>query len=209
MKRLNKCIRVGILLIAVALTACGGAEATPTQNVEALYTSIAETALAYTTQTALALPATPTASATPEFTNTPLVTDTPTATNTPFNLPAPSTATQAACDNSVFLTDVTIPDGSEIAAGSVFVKTWRVRNLGLCTWDEDYYLAFGWGGIDTNWSTVAPILFGNTIVPGEEMEISVTLKAPTVAGNYGATFRLFNDRNYTFGDWLGVYIRVP
>lgn len=37
-------------------------------------------------------------------------------------------------DVSEFIADVTVPDGSEVRAGSTFVKTWELRNAGTVAW---------------------------------------------------------------------------
>ncbi len=34
--------------------------------------------------------------------------------------------------------DVTIPDGAPVTPGQEFVKTWKIKNTGICTWDEGY-----------------------------------------------------------------------
>lgn len=41
-----------------------------------------------------------------------------------------------------FEADVDTPDGSVIAAGTPFTKTWRVRNAGTSAWSAGYALAF-------------------------------------------------------------------
>src|SRR6478609_8802676 len=51
----------------------------------------------------------------------------PTITNTPE-------PTQA-CDSAEFMDDVTIPDGTIVKTGETFIKTWRFKNIGTCTWD--------------------------------------------------------------------------
>ena len=37
---------------------------------------------------------------------------------------------------------MTIPDNARIPPGTFFTKTWRIRNIGYCTWTEDYALVF-------------------------------------------------------------------
>ena len=52
------------------------------------------------------------------------------------------------CNNSVFVADVTIPDGTIFQdsnekgsrPGNDFQKIWRVQNTGTCKWDEGYSL---------------------------------------------------------------------
>jgi transcriptional regulator with XRE-family HTH domain len=38
-------------------------------------------------------------------------------------------------DRSTFIADVTIPDGTVVAAGARFTKTWEVQNVGTVAWD--------------------------------------------------------------------------
>jgi transcriptional regulator with XRE-family HTH domain len=38
-------------------------------------------------------------------------------------------------DKSIFLADVTIPDGTVVLAGSTFTKTWEVQNMGTVAWE--------------------------------------------------------------------------
>lgn len=38
--------------------------------------------------------------------------------------------------DALYLHDVTYPDGSEVAPGTEFVKTWRVANTGVEPWNE-------------------------------------------------------------------------
>ena len=48
-----------------------------------------------------------------------------------------------AVDKAVFVSDVTIPDGDVVAAGTTISKTWRIRgNGGSSSWSAGYTLAF-------------------------------------------------------------------
>ena len=159
MSRLGKAIWFWSALLLLATSACG--KGTPVSP-GAIYTQAAETVVVQLTATALAAPPTPT------VTNTPLVSGTPQVTNTPLLSPTPLPgtpsatllgfatlpgSTQTSCDNFQFVTDVTYPDGMSGSGGSSFVKTWRVTNLGPCTWNKNYHLVFGWGGKGTNWNS--------------------------------------------------------
>lgn len=209
------------LVTALLLVACGGggAPATPTLDIQAFYTRVAQTAYAHMTQTALAAPVTPTDTPTPTITLTPRPTNTPLITNTPEGMPSPtplnvgggSVGGGEAYDDAVYVADVTIPDGSAISPGATFVKTWRVRNTGVSTWTANYRVVYGWAS--DNWKDIkgkppAPSRIGTSVPPGEEVEVSVTLKAPVESGYFQAVFRLQNDRGYNFGEWLTVVIKV-
>ena len=50
--------------------------------------------------------------------------------------------TTSSCDIGNFVKDVTIPDGTAVAAGAKFTKTWEIKNAGTCTWNENYVVIF-------------------------------------------------------------------
>ncbi len=218
MKQYTKKIWLLTVILLVALSACGGnATQVPTQDPNLVMTQLWQTVEVAQTQTALAVPPTETPTntleptATLEMTNTPLITDTPipgVATNTPFSLPTSANTSEAGCDNASFVADVTIPDGTVVTDDTDFVKTWKVKNEGPCTWDQDYRLVWGWGGEGTNWNTEAAVYFPAVVKPGETMEISVTLHAPDQPDNYAGVFRLQNDKGFNFGPTLTVVIEV-
>ncbi|MBM3152675.1 MAG: hypothetical protein FJZ96_10845 [Chloroflexi bacterium] len=213
MKHLIKSIAMFLLLLPLLATGCG--TATPTEDPAAIYTQSAMTVQARLTETALAAPATftptitPAITDTPRPTNTPLITDTPAATNTPFLYPTLPANTLDPCDDSRWVADIGVQDGDKIPAGSTFLKTWRVKNTGDCTWTTAYQLIYGWGGEGTNWNAVQPVNFTAEVVPGGQLDVSVVLTAPSAAGYYGAFFRLRNANGYPFGEFLSLYIQVP
>ena len=53
-------------------------------------------------------------------------------------------AMAAGCDSAQFVSDLSIPDGSSVAPGAAFTKTWRLLNNGTCTWGPSYNLV--WAG---------------------------------------------------------------
>jgi hypothetical protein len=217
MSRVDKTIWLWTALLLLATSACGKGTPAPTPvSPEVIFTQAAQTVVAQLTETALAVPpiqaatATPLVGGTAQATNTPLLSPTPlpgTPSATPLGFATLPAATQASCDNFQFVTDVTYPDGAQVPAGSSFVKTWRVTNRGPCSWTKSYHLVFGWGGVGTNWSSVSAVAFPGVINPGDNMEISVTLTAPTKAGSYSAAFRLQNAKGYNFAP-LSVYLTV-
>ncbi|PIU90073.1 MAG: hypothetical protein COS63_04110, partial [Anaerolineae bacterium CG06_land_8_20_14_3_00_57_67] len=46
------------------------------------------------------------------------------------------------CDWAQFVADITVPDGASFAPGAAFTKTWRLKNIGTCTWTTSYALVF-------------------------------------------------------------------
>lgn len=90
------------------------------------------------------------------------------------------------CDLAQFMSE-TIPDGTNFNAGDAFTKTWRLKNIGNCTW-SGYALVFESGEA---MSGVSPIAIG-TINPGQEVDLSVNLKAPAANGTYRGYWRVRN-----------------
>jgi len=112
------------------------------------------------------------------------LTPTPTAPGTVLPRPADCT------DKAVLMQDVTILDGTRMKRGESFTKTWRLKNLGSCPWDASYNLVFlageplGVGAPDSVALTVT--------LPGETVDISVDLVAPSTDGMYTGIYELRN-----------------
>jgi len=107
-----------------------------------------------------------------------------------------------------YIADVTIPDGYVAAHGEVMKKTWRIQNVGPCIWTQDYKLIFGWGGQGTNWNTTQPVPLSKVVNPGESIEITVELSAPSTAGEFVAAFKLQNDKGINFPPGQQVTIDI-
>jgi hypothetical protein len=222
LKQLKKISGLMTAISLLTLAACGGgAVATATVDTAPIYTEIASTALALQTQTALSKPTatnTPQVSPTQPITNPPLITDTPSSIDTPLpGTPSATTAasktplkttSQASCDNMQGVADVTIPDGYIASPGELMYKTWSIKNLGPCVWNKDYALAFAYGGSGTNWDTAKPVNLKSTVQPGEIVEITISLEAPAKKGEYGAYFRMENDKGFFFGNVVWISIQV-
>ena len=122
---------------------------------------------------------------------------TPTVTGTPPTATATSSATSIpnACDRAQFVADVTVPDGTSYAPGIGFTKTWRLKNIGTCTW-TNYSLMFDsgekMGGPDS-------ALIPTTVAPGQTVDITVQLTSPTTAGTYRGYWKLKNNTGVPFG----------
>lgn len=97
---------------------------------------------------------------------------------TPVAIP---TATTIPCtDNGAFIADVTIPDKTIVAPGASLIKTWRVKNIGTCTWTTVYSLVFlGGDQMQAN-----PVFLPRDVVPGQTVDVSIQLTAPQDAGLY-------------------------
>ncbi|MFL7867559.1 MAG: NBR1-Ig-like domain-containing protein [Anaerolineales bacterium] len=193
------------LALASLLYACGpSAPVAPTIDVDAIHTAAAETVIAEFTQTARAVPPTSAATATAAVTTAPVATLEPTATAISTNNPFESTPTEIPCDDAIWVADITVPDGTEMTPGQDFVKTWKVRNTGSCTWGTGYSAIFAYG---EKMSGVAEPMT-SAVAPGEEVEISVRFKAPDNAGEYSTYWRLANASSIPFGENIFMLIVV-
>ena len=95
-----------------------------------------------------------------------------------------------------FVSDVTIPDGSYIAPGAAFTKTWRIRNNGTTTWTTNYRLVFVSG---TQMSAQNSVNLPYNVGPGQTVDISVQMTAPTTSGSYKSSWMLVNESGTQFG----------
>jgi hypothetical protein len=164
-------------------------------DIHALQTAAVQTVIANVTQTALAQP-----------TSTPVPPTETLAPPTPTETPTPAvTATAQQCDNSAWISDVSVPDGTHMVAGQEFIKTWKVKNTGTCTWTTGYRIVFSYGEKMSG----LPTPLSAEVAPGTEVELSVNLKAPLKNGNFFANWRLANNNGYAFGEGLTVAITVP
>lgn len=194
-----------LLVIAGLLSACGPTVSTgPTLDVSSIHTAAAETVMAEFTKTAQAIPPTSVATATESPTRTSVETLGPTETTVPTNDPFKTTPTGITCDDAVWVSDVTVQDGTEMSPGQDFVKTWKVKNSGSCIWDTGYSVIFAYG---EKMSGIAEPL-SSAVGPNEEIEISVRFKAPSETGQFSSTWRMANASNSPFGQNFYVLIVV-
>jgi hypothetical protein len=117
------------------------------------------------------------------------------ATATPSGaIPAP-TAT-VACNWAAFVSDVTVPDDTVMQPGQQFTKTWRLQNIGSCTWDSSYSVVFAGGD---NLGAPAQQSIGATVAPGNTVDISLAMTAPQSTGSYTSYYKLRSGSGVIFG----------
>lgn len=207
MKTRYAAILLPVLIVLAWLTACSPSPS-PTPNEEA--TSLAKTlSVIQSTQVYLvtrAFAATATALVPPTLTATPLVpTSTPTPvpptpTPTPTPTPVPPTQTPSPtpipCDWAQFMADVSIKDGDRVFTNTAFTKTWRLMNVGTCTWTAGYALVFVSG---SQMGGPEVVYLPGTVRPGQTIDLSVDLRAPAQEGFYTGNWELRNADNVLFG----------
>ncbi len=105
----------------------------------------------------------------------------------------------ASCDRAQFVSDVTVPDGTTFAPGATFNKTWRMKNVGTCTWSTSYTLVF-----DTGEKMGGPdsVNLPKSVAPGQTVDVTVSLKAPNSAGTFRGYWKFANASGVRFG--IGV-----
>ena len=182
-------------LLALILAACAPATpVVPTPDVLAVRTSAAYTVVAEITLTAAAFtptPQPPSATSTPEPPPTATATQVFTTDPTQAALGTPASL----CDNYVYVADVTIVDGTAMTAGQDFVKTWKIKNTGDCTWGDGYGLIYSYGEKMSG----EAVPFGTVVAPGQEIDVSVNFKAPDKIGEYVSSWQMANPQGLSFG----------
>jgi len=174
-------VTIFFVLVFLGLSGCNLPRATA-QPPDSIFTQAAQTVQAQLTLDSLLTPEPMTPDPSVFETPTP---DLPTATLSPTVVPSATPL----CDLARFVTDVTIPDGMEMLPGQTFIKTWRLRNMGTCTWTGAYQLIFDQGEIMSG-----PVSqpFAGDVPPGREVDISVALKSPENPGTYRGYWRIRN-----------------
>jgi hypothetical protein len=186
------------LLISLLLSSClpspvNAAQLTPkASTAEAAIIQTVVGNFAQQTATAPTNTATPTPTETPTGSLTPTLTSTPTNTST-IQLPV---APSIPCYSAAFIEDLTIPDGTQITAGTDFTKTWRLQNTGSCVWTTDYQVLFDNGDLLGGPSSFT---LPNFVNPGQTVDISVNLTAPHNTGTYEGFWKLEAPNGTIFG----------
>ena len=168
-----------IFIAAILLSACGAqAPEEATEAIDAAVDSATETSV----------PATKTE----EPTSTPVSEDISTPTLEPTLIPTatlPPPENAADCTNeAVFVSDITVPDYSDLNIGEAFTKTWEIRNTGTCIWWSGYTLSHY---SESSFSAPESVPLPHTNA-GETAIISIDLIAPDVAGTYQGNFVIKN-----------------
>ncbi len=156
------------------------------------------TAAALTVQAQLATAAPATAT----FTPVPFPTIPPVVTTVPPTNTVPAATATSSCDVAQFVTDVTIPDNTVVASGDTFTKTWRLKNTGTCSWTPSYAVVFV-SGAQMNGPAVQA-LAGN-VNPGQTVDVTVNLTAPTANGTYTGHWALRNAAGVLFSKF---YVQI-
>jgi hypothetical protein len=195
-----------IIVVGMAMMACSLLSPDQNQNdIQSASTAVAQTLQAQLTQNANNVtntPATPTATATVAA-----PTATPYPTYTPYPSPTKTlepTATPVPCNRALFITDITVHDGSLFPPDSQFSKDWRLKNTGSCDWTANYELVF-YSGDKMDGASVTKL--NQRVEPGETIDVSVDLISPSNTGQYLGYWILRSTNGNLFG--LGANAKNP
>ena len=181
-------------ILVIVLVGCNLPGKQPTTSSPgAAFTQAAQTVAAELTRVSSQASPTPNA---PTNTYTPANTNTPASTNTPVFTP---TNTPIPCNLASFVTDVTYPDNTHVTPNQAFVKTWRVRNVGTCSWNSSYLLIFDHGdGLGVTSRYTQPLTTG-VVNPGQLVDLTVNMTAPAASGTYTSYWRMRDPGGVVFG----------
>jgi hypothetical protein len=198
---------IGVLLSLLWLAACSPPvpTSTPTLDQNPLRTEVAATVLAQVTR-ALALTPSVTPLSTPTATNLPTSTPSPTASPSPSATVALSSGTpKAGTENQAQWVSQSIADDTTFAPGETFTMTWRLKNTGTSTWNAGYLLRYYSG---ESFGASKEISLGREVLPGEEIEISVQMKAPANPGTYRSDWVMSTENRSNFKEPVFLRIKV-
>ncbi len=114
----------------------------------------------------------------------------PTGAVTPTPAPVTITPTvpSGCTDAAAFVADVTVPDYSHFGLRETFTKTWRVKNIGTCTWTSAYQAVYTRGD---RLNAPLSIPLAET-APGATLDISANMAAPAADGKFENFYHLQN-----------------
>jgi hypothetical protein len=107
--------------------------------------------------------------------------------------------------NAVFVAELDkVKDGTVMAPGNAFTKTWRMKNTGTSTWGDGYRLLRVEGhSLGAPASVPVP-----ACAPGKTVDISVPFIAPPDPQDYTSMWQLVNPQGQRFGQKVWTQIRV-
>ncbi len=139
---------------------------------------------------------------TPVFEPTVAPTMQPTAAPTiaPTAVPTVQSGGQACTDSAAFVSDVSVPDNVLFSPGTAFTKTWRLKNTGTCVWDSSYLVYWISGATMSQQPGYFIVPAGQSVEPGQTVDVSVGMTAPMDVGYYTAYWGLKGPA----GQWIPV-----
>jgi len=178
-----------ILVICLGLVGCNLTAGNKIDDVSLQQTIVVQTVDALKTQIAVnSTPAAPMIA-----TNTPQMLPTGTATATVVSV---ATSTPKPTYRVGNVIDVTYPDNTVVKPGASFTKKWKLTNTGTGTWSPSFKLVFVSGDA---MSGPASKMIGLAVPPGQSIDVSVDLVAPSTPKTYQGKWMMQTDSGDNFG----------
>jgi len=122
----------------------------------------------------------------------------------PSETPTPAPSPTPTCQpNLEFLTDLTYPDGTVVAPGSIVEKQWRVLNSGSCNWNTGYRLRLVDGFSPLG---AAPEQALYPALAGSETTLQIIFSAPNEPGLYRSSWQAYDSEGAPFG--VPIFIEI-
>lgn len=184
----------GLLLLLSASCNLPGSQRQPStaEGLSPTMTSEAVQILLMTQMAGTLAPATATVSPPPS----PIPASQSPAERTPSATLPPTPLSEFCRDQAEFVKDVSVADNTAFRPGERFIKTWRLRNSGDCTWTPQYALVFV-GGDRLEAATEIPL--SGYVQPNETVDLSVEMTAPTESGQFQGQWMLKSADGSHFG----------
>jgi hypothetical protein len=111
-------------------------------------------------------------------------------------------------DDSRFVADVTVPDGSRIPVDEDFVKTWEIQNVGSAVWENRFLQREGPTDGPGLCSSAPRVPIPRTR-PGASVQISVRFRAPGLPGSCYTEWKMVDaDGRYFFPAKVSLYMDI-
>lgn len=135
-------------------------------------------------------------------------------TRTPAPMLTPFDSSSGCINAAEFIKDVTIPDNTLVKPKQKFTKVWRLKNVGTCTWTQEYTLIYVWGN---QMNGQSPLRLGQTVDPGATIDLRVEMVAPGSYGLHQGDWMLMDEEGQKFGTgykarehfWVAINIKKP
>ena len=121
----------------------------------------------------------------------------------PYMTPIPSvpTPTYVPCSSATAY-DLNYPDYTYVTPGQSFSKAWVFTNVGACTWNTSYHVAF-MSGDPMNGPGYQYLTYN--VTPGGTIQVTLALQAPSTAGTYTGYWGIYDNYGQYFGKvWVTI-----